>query len=106
MKGNVFYRDTLAGVIEQTDIGFRFTYDQNYLLLMGEQVSATLPITQREYNSNTMFPFFDGLIPEGWLLDIATEHWKIKSNDRMRLLLTVCEDCIGAVSVVNQKKHE
>lgn len=106
MKGNVFYRNKLAGIIEQTDIGFRFTYNQNYLDSNGEPISATMPVSKFSYDSNTMLPFFDGLIPEGWLLDIATKHWKISASDRMRLLLTVCEDCIGAVSVINQQKDE
>ncbi len=47
-----------------------------------------------------MFPFFDGLIPEGWLLDVAVDNWKLKSTDRMGLLLACCKDCIGAVSVI------
>jgi serine/threonine-protein kinase HipA len=46
-----------------------------------------------------IFPFFDGLIPEGWLLDVATKSWKINERDRMGLLLACCNDCIGAVSV-------
>ena len=48
---------------------------------------------------NDSFPFFEGLIPEGWLLDIASENWKINKNDRMGLLLACCQNCIGAVSV-------
>ena len=47
-----------------------------------------------------MFPFFDGLIPEGWLLDIAETNWKINQRDRMGLLLAFCKDCIGAVSII------
>lgn len=43
--------------------------------------------------------FFEGLIPEGWLLDIASKSWKINTNDRMGLLLACCQNCIGAVSV-------
>jgi serine/threonine-protein kinase HipA len=46
-----------------------------------------------------MFPFFDGLIPEGWLLEIAEKNWKLNARDRMGLLLTCCKDCIGAVSI-------
>jgi len=47
-----------------------------------------------------LFAFFEGLIPEGWLLDIAVTTWKINKNDRMGLLLACCRDCIGAVSVI------
>lgn len=46
-----------------------------------------------------MFPFFDGLIPEGWLLVIAQKTWKVDPRDRMGLLLTVCKDPIGAAHV-------
>ena len=46
-----------------------------------------------------MFPFFDGLIPEGWLLDIAQKNWKLNPRDRMEILLKTCHDCIGAVSI-------
>jgi serine/threonine-protein kinase HipA len=46
-----------------------------------------------------MIPFFDGLIPEGWLLDITVKNWKLDTRDRMGLLLTACKDCIGAVSI-------
>jgi serine/threonine-protein kinase HipA len=46
-----------------------------------------------------MFSFFDGLIPEGWLLRIAEKNWKLNERDRMGLLLACCKDCIGAVSI-------
>jgi serine/threonine-protein kinase HipA len=46
-----------------------------------------------------MFPFFDGLIPEGWLLEIAEKNWKLDARGRMGLLLACYRDCIGAVSI-------
>jgi serine/threonine-protein kinase HipA len=46
-----------------------------------------------------MFAFFDGLIPEGWLLDLAVRNWKLDPRDRMGLLLEACRDCIGAVHI-------
>ena len=99
-KGNVFYEDKLCGIIEETETGYRFSYDLDYVNdSNGKAVSKTLPLSKSAYTSNTMFPFFDGLIPEGWLLDIAEKHWKINERDRMGLLLTCCNDCIGAVSV-------
>ena len=49
--------------------------------------------------SNVLFPFFDGLIPEGWLLQIVTRNWKIDQSDRFGLLLVACKDCIGAVRI-------
>ena len=69
-------------------------------------VSLTLPLSEKPYNSQVLFPFFDGLIPEGWLLDIAGQSWKINVRDRMSLLLACCKDCIGAVSIVPLIKEE
>jgi serine/threonine-protein kinase HipA len=101
MKGTVYYKNTRAGTIEQTDQGYRFTYDQKYLGRKNPKpVSLTLPLRDTPFESNTMFSFFDGLIPEGWLLDIAIETWKLNPRDRMQLLLTVCQDCIGAVKII------
>lgn len=99
-NGKVFYGNTLAGVISETDSGYQFQYESDYLKNPeSKAISKTLPKTSQAYVSKTLFPFFDGLIPEGWLLDIAVENWKLNLRDRMGLLLTLCKDCIGAVSV-------
>jgi serine/threonine-protein kinase HipA len=104
MKGTVYFNKIKAGVIEQTDEGYRFTYDKKYLKRkMPKAISLTLPLQEEPYESKILFSFFDGLIPEGWLLDVALETWKLNPNDRMKLLLTVCEDCIGAVSVIEDE---
>ena len=52
-----------------------------------------------------MLPFFDGLIPEGWLLKIAVDNWKLNPLDKMNLLLTLCKDNIGDVSIVRDATH-
>lgn len=99
--GKVFYKENFAGIITEDENGYSFTYNEEYLSSeIAEQISLTLPLQKEIFKSKTMFPFFDGLIPEGWLLDIAEVNWKINPRDRMSLLLTFCKDCIGAVSVV------
>ena len=100
-KVEVYYKTTLAGVLSEEEDGYRFAYDDTYLNLPdAHPISLILPLTQKEYASKTMFPFFDGLIPEGWLLDISVQNWKLNPSDRMGWLMTCCRDCIGAVSVV------
>lgn len=69
-------------------------------------VSLTLPLRKAPYTSKVLFPFFDGLIPEGWLLDIAQKNWKLNPRDRMGLLLACCKDCIGAVSIEEVKEED
>lgn len=99
-SGRVFVSNVFAGIIGQTADGdFIFEYDKEYLANSATPVSLTLPLTDQPYVSRTMIPFFDGLIPEGWLLDIAIENWKLDPRDRLGLLLATCRDCIGAVHV-------
>ena len=100
----VYYKEQLAGTIKETDEGYEFEYDKTYLnKSTSKPVSLTLPLKEGCYQSKILFPFFDGLIPEGWLLHIATTNWKLNTKDRFSLLLTLCKDCIGAVSVTENK---
>ena len=69
-RGKIFLYDTYAGLLTEDENGFTFVYDADFL------------------------------IPEGWLLNIAENSWKINQRDRMSLLLVCCKDCIGAVSVI------
>ena len=88
-KGKVYYSNMFAGIIEEMEDGYRFTYDPEYITGKGNPpISQTLPLQKKPYENENMIPFFDGLIPEGWLLDIALENWKINPRDRMGLLLS------------------
>ncbi len=97
----VYLHNNIAGILTEDENGFTFEYDKDFLESdYAEAVSLTLPLSSEPYHDTVLFPFFDGLIPEGWLLDIAEKSWKINQRDRMSLLLACCKDCIGAVSVV------
>ncbi|MDR0891218.1 MAG: HipA N-terminal domain-containing protein [Mediterranea sp.] len=99
-QAEVYLYDHSVGTITEDERGFSFQYHAAYLEQKGaEPVSLTMPLRKEAYHSQTMLSFFDGLIPEGWLLDIATENWKLSAHDRMSLLMACCGDCIGAVSV-------
>lgn len=100
-QGKVFYKEYFAGIITETNEGeYVFSYDEQYVIDHPHDfITFTMPVTTQPYVEKRLFPFFEGLIPEGWLLDIASQNWKINKNDRMGLLLACCRDCIGAVSV-------
>ena len=80
------------------EMGNRREQMRQYLLDQGYE-PENLCLTAEEYRSAVLFPFFDGLIPEGWLLDVASRNWKLDRNDRFSLLLLCCNGCIGDVSV-------
>lgn len=99
-QAKIFYQDDIAGYLTEGDDGYSFAYLKDYLNMVdAKPISLTLPLTENPYHSNILFPFFDGLIPEGWLLDIGEKHWKLNPRDRFELLLNLCRDTIGAVSV-------
>lgn len=100
-KGKIWVANQLAGLLSEEEEGYVFTYVEEYLGSKNAlPVSLTLPLTRESYISETLFPFFDGLIPEGWLLDVAHQNWKLNPRDRMGLLLKTCRDCIGNISVI------
>ena len=104
-KASVFIHDRFAGTLEEHDNGYSFSYASDYLdQKNAEAISLSLPLRSEPYGDKRLFPFFDGLVPEGWLLDIAEQTWKIDPRDRMGLLLACCHDCIGAVSVVPEEE--
>lgn len=77
-----------------------FVYDIQYFKdYPNDFITFTMPVTVKPYIASRLFPFFEGLISEGWLLEIASRNWKINKNDRMGLLLACCQNCIRAVSV-------
>ena len=100
-RAEIYYKDLLAGILAETNEGeYTFQYDKEYVAKYPNQlITFTMPVTEAKYVDKRLFPFFEGLIPEGWLLDIASKNWKINQNDRMGLLLACCQNCIGAVSV-------
>ena len=103
-QANVFYKNRLAGILTENDAGYEFRYLPEYLSSdSARAVSLTLPLREEAYESPVLYPFFDGLIPEGWLLDIVTHNWKIPLSDRFGVLLVACKDAVGNVSVRGEK---
>ncbi|MBR1509565.1 MAG: HipA N-terminal domain-containing protein [Bacteroidales bacterium] len=99
-QARVFIKDVFCGILTENEDGYRFQYDLKYLSSPdAESLSPTMPLTVEAYEKEMMFPVFDGLIPEGWLLEVASASWKIDPRDRMGLLLACCRDCIGDISV-------
>ena len=103
-KAYVYIQNIFAGILSETDEGYSFSYVSEYLLREDAGVvSLTLPLAEQTYTSKTLFSFFDGIIPEGWLLDVVSRNWKIDPQDRFGLLLVACKDSIGNVSIKEER---
>lgn len=98
-QADVYLYDRLAGRLTEDENGYTFQYNAEYLDSAPIRISVNFPLRKEAFHDKILFPFFDGLIPEGWLLDIASKNWKLNPNDRMGLLLACCRDCIGAASI-------
>jgi len=101
-RGRVFFDDVHAGNLEErSDGSVVFSYLPAYLERPGaEAVSLSLPLSPIPVVTVGLHPFFDGLVPEGWLLDIAVRNWKLDPRDRLGLLFNLCSECLGAVRVL------
>lgn len=95
-KARVMFKEVEAGVIEETGEGYRFTYDPAFLA-HGNSIGVAFPARQQPYEEKALFPFFKGLLPEGWFREIVCQTLKIDPRDDFGLLIKACGDCIGAV---------
>ncbi len=100
-EGIVFVNDEAAGNISYQDGQYIFKYSDDYFNnAQKKAISVTLPKTQQEYQSKTLFPFFFNMLSEGVNRKLQCRQLQIDENDYFGLLLaTGGTETIGAVSV-------
>ena len=105
-KGYVYIQNHFSGIIAETEEGYIFTYDQDYLDREDAvAVSLTLPLRQEPYETTILFPFFDGLIPEGWLLGVVSRNWKINQKTGLDYCYLPAETVL-AMFISGEKRYE
>ena len=100
-RATVFVHGEPAGVLEEhgpTRFVFRYldTYD-------GAPVSLTMPVSHREFRFDGFPPFFEGLLPEGEMLDGLLRQRKLDRGDLFGHLAAVGGDVVGAVTIVEER---
>lgn len=99
----VLYKDVEAGILTQHDDGsFTFRYHDSWMEDISKPgISLTLPKIHQEYNSDTLFPFFYNMLPEGSNKQVVCKYNRIDRDDYFGLLMTVAKnDSIGAVRIL------
>lgn len=85
-----------AGLLTESELGYEFSYSAQWLANpMATPISPTMPLRAQPYLSQSLYPFFQNLLPEGWLLELATKKLKVSKDDAFGLLIATCADCIG-----------
>ncbi|MBU1344811.1 MAG: HipA N-terminal domain-containing protein [Proteobacteria bacterium] len=97
--GRVFFNNFFAGILKQTDQGYMFTYDPDYLAF-GTPLSFHLPLQKQAFKGKQLFPFFENLAAEGWLKNMQCTTQKIDKNDVLELILENGKDMAGAVTIL------
>lgn len=90
-----------VGHLRETQAGTEFVYDPRWLRDPDAvPISLTMPLREEPYLSAGLHPFFENLLPEGWLLELSVRKLKLSKDDPFAILLATCADCVGAVEVV------
>lgn len=96
-KARVFNHGIYAGELIDLDDGtYAFNYDENY---HGPAISLTMPVAKKRFVYKQFPPFFDGLLPEGMLLEALLKNAKIDRKDLFSQIVTVGKDLVGSVTV-------
>lgn len=99
---SVYYNNTKAGVLTERHPGkgYEFRYDPAYLLSGGKSISVTLPKHKEVFESESLFPFFTNMLPEGANRSIICRRLRIDERDFFGLLSAMADkDFIGAVHI-------
>ena len=97
---SVYFNDRLVGHLSKTKDGFMYKYDNNFLNSLDcFPISYNFPLKSEEFISKKLFPFFEGLVSEGWLLKIQSQSLKIDERDFFSMLLENGEDLIGGIKI-------
>lgn len=97
-KASIFVDNKLAGELQEIVRGkhYQFVYLKTY---NGPSVSLEMPICKSLYEFDRFPPFFEGLLPEGIMLEGLLRQTKIDRHDLMSQLITVGGDLVGNVTV-------
>lgn len=101
-RAAVYNNKVLAGYLEKAQAGtYIFRYHPDYFANPeAPAISLSFPKSQMEYQSQTLFPFFFGLLSEGVNKQTQCRLLKIDENDHFSLLVeTAGADTIGAITV-------
>ena len=96
-KANIFLHGVAAGVLtELARNHYEFVYNADY---HGAPISLTIPMNKKIHIFSQFPYFFEGLLPEGVMLEALLRKYKLDKNDYFGQLIIVGQDVVGAVTI-------
>jgi len=97
-RAKVFVSGILAGYLSEREKNksYEFAYLEGY---RNSAISLTMPVSQKSYSFDRFPPFFDGFLPEGFMLDALLRKAKLDKNDRFEQLMRVGGELVGNITV-------
>lgn len=96
----VFFNQRLVGFLTKTRDGYTYKYDLEFLNSADNfPISYNFPLQSQEFKNPSLFPFFEALVSEGWLLKIQSQSMKIDERDYFSMLVENGKDLIGGIRV-------
>ena len=94
----VYVHDVEAGLLQETDDReYVFTYHDDY---QGDPVCLAMPLRQKVYRSDHLFPYFFNMLSEGANRQVQSTLLHIDEKDDFGIMLATAQyDTIGAVTV-------
>ena len=99
---DVYYNNIKAGVLTEMNpgTGYTFKYEPEYISSELPPISATLPKRGDAFESDSLFPFFSNMIPEGANRGVICRTLRIDEKDFFGILSAMTnKDFIGAVNI-------
>lgn len=97
-KAKIFADGVLAGYLIEWEKNkkYEFAYLPEY---QGPEISLTMPLRQKVYRFDRFPPFFDGFLPEGFMLEGLLRKAKLDKDDHFEQLVRVGQELVGNITV-------
>ena len=82
-----------------------FSYDESYIASpSAHAISLSLPLSIKDYDTDSTRTFFDGLLPEGFTRQCVAENIHASSDDYISILRELGSECLGAIQIIDEEK--
>jgi serine/threonine-protein kinase HipA len=99
-QATVYYGPKEAGVLRHTSDGFEFCYHSAYRSdPHAKPITRRLPLNRSRFAFKSLLPWFQDVLPEGWVINALGQTRQLNEMEQFALLLHMGTDTLGPVSL-------